>query len=66
MPAREKHVYTNSIIGGRLSDFVLHYMNCPDSLTERCLDAPRIAAGGFYLIGAAKIGIFRESRTIVG
>ena len=29
-------------------------------------DAPRIAAGGFYLIGSAKIGNFRESRTIVG
>ena len=29
-------------------------------------DAPRIAAGGFYLIGFANIGNFRESRTIVG
>lgn len=47
MPAREKQVYTNRIIGGRLSDFVLHYMNCPDSLTERCLAAPRIGADGF-------------------
>lgn len=66
MPAREKQVYTNSIIGGRLSDFVLHYMNCLDSLTERCLDAPRIVADGVQLICAAKIAIFCESRAIVG
>lgn len=62
MPAREKQVYTNSIIGGRLSDFVLHYMNCPDSLTERCLDAPRIAADGFSACLRSKVrNLFRKS-----
>ena len=55
-----------TVTGGQLSDFVLHYMNCPDSLTERCLDAPRIAASVFYDLGGAKLGNFLESCTIVG
>ena len=59
--------YTYSIIGGRLSDFVpITNVNFPGLPVERCLDAPRIVADGVQLICAAKLGIFRESRTIVG
>ena len=56
-----------TITGGRLSDFVpYHSSKFPGLPVERCLDAPRIAADGVQLICAAKLGIFCESRTIVG
>ena len=67
MFARENAgLYT--ITGGRLSDFVPYHLSKFSRFTSGTLsfDAPRIAAGGFYLIGSANIGNFRESRTIVG